>query len=135
MLDFLREFPGAAVTDENGASSKWRLSGSTWQATVVVEPGQWLGLEFSARDPATGRHATYDISLDGQRDHAAEVERDIVEFLGNLRDGLVLCGHAGRKFVLVFPLDGAYVRVVRGRFLTSASTHATRPGGEYVPLT
>ncbi len=36
--------------------------------------------------------------------------------------------------MLVFPLDGAYVRIVRRRVLTSASTHATRPAGDFVPL-
>ncbi|WP_439378732.1 hypothetical protein [Amycolatopsis lexingtonensis] len=135
MLDILREFPSAVVTDEIGALSRWRLSGRGWQATVLVEPGRWLGLEFEARDPATGRRATYDIDTDGQLGYAAEVERDIVEFLGHLRQGRVLCGQEGRKFVLVFPLDGAYVRVVRGRFLTRASTlAAARVGTDFVPL-
>ncbi|MEV5717439.1 hypothetical protein AB0L41_26410 [Amycolatopsis mediterranei] len=40
--------------------------------------------------------------------------------------------------MLVFPLDGSYVRVVQGRVMTSASTHAdlaaARKGGDYVPL-
>ncbi|NBH10920.1 hypothetical protein [Amycolatopsis sp. SID8362] len=47
-------------------------------------------------------------------------------------------GNDGKKFVLVFPLDGSYVRVVQGRFMTSASTHAdlaaAQAGGDYVPL-
>ncbi|WP_410616663.1 hypothetical protein [Amycolatopsis sp. lyj-109] len=127
------------------AEDTWQLSGSTWQATVLVNPGHWLGVEFEARDPVTGRRTTYDIDTDlydisqeSQREFAGEIERDIIEFLQNLRRGAVLRGNDGAKFVLVFPLDGAYVRVVQGRFLTKASTHAdlqaAQNGGDYVPL-
>ncbi|WP_372672899.1 hypothetical protein [Amycolatopsis kentuckyensis] len=41
-----------------------RLAGSTWRATVIVEPHRWLGMEFEAADPATGRGATDDIDTD-----------------------------------------------------------------------
>jgi len=150
LLAFLGELRATAgwtvvVTDEVGALSRWRLSGSTWQATVTVEPQRWLGLEFEARDPVTGKRATYDIdtdlydiSRDDLREFAEEIERDIIEFLDDLRTGVVLRGNDGSKFVLVFPLDGSYVRVVRGRGMTRASTHAdpaaARRGGDYVPL-
>ena len=150
LLEFLGELRATTgwtvvVTDEIGALSRWRLSGSTWQAVVTVEPQRWLGLEFEARDPVTGKRATYDIdtdlydiSRDDQREFAEEIERDIIEFLDDLRRGVVLRGNDGTKFVLVFPLDGSYVRVVQGRVMTSASTHAdlaaARKGGDYVPL-
>jgi hypothetical protein len=151
LLEFLGELQVSTtwtvvvVTDEFGVLSRWQLSGSTWQATVVVEPRRWLGLEFEARDPAAGRRATYDIdtdlydiSQDKQREFAEEIERDIIEFLDNLRKGVLLRGNDGSKFVLVFPLNGSYVRVVQGRFMTSASTHAgltaARTGGDYVPV-
>ncbi|MEV4053408.1 hypothetical protein AB0J55_19635 [Amycolatopsis sp. NPDC049688] len=149
LLGFLRELqattPWTVVVTEAGACAKWQLTGSTWQATVVVEPGRWLGLEFEARDPQSGRRATYDIdtdlydiSRDEHREFAGEIERDIIEFLGHLRAGAVLRGNDGPKFVLVFPLDGACIRVVRGRFLTKASTHAdlaaAQKGGDYVPV-
>ncbi|QKV81243.1 hypothetical protein HUT10_17220 [Amycolatopsis sp. Hca4] len=66
------------------------------------------------------------------------MERDIVEFLDGLRRGAVVRGNDGTKFVLVFPLDGSYVRVVQGRGMTRASVHAdlaaARKGGDYVPL-
>ncbi|NIH83813.1 hypothetical protein [Amycolatopsis granulosa] len=131
------------VTDEGDGWSKWRLGGPTWQADVIVEPRSWLGLAFEARDPVTGRRATYDIdtdlydiSQDNQREFADEIERDIIEFLGNLRTGAVLRGNDGSKFVLVFPLNGSYVRVVQGRFLAGVSTcadlAAARTGGDYV---
>jgi hypothetical protein len=149
LLGFLGEL--AATTSwtvevtEAGACVKWQLSGSTWQAAVIVEPERWLGLEFEARDPVSGRRATYDIETDlypiardDQREFAGEIERDIIEFLGHLRDGSVLRGNDGPKFVLVFPLDGSYVRVVRGRFTTSGSSHAdlgaAGKGGAYVPV-
>jgi hypothetical protein len=133
------------VTEESDSSPKWQLSGSTWQATVVVEPQRWLGLDFEVRDPVSGRRTTYDIdtdlydiSQDKQREFADEIERDIIEFLDNLRKGILLRGNDGAKFVLVFPLDGSYVRVVQDRFMTSASTHARLTdaciGGDYVPV-
>ncbi len=150
LLEFLGELQvttgwTVVVTDEIGALSRWRLSGSTWQATVTVEPRRWLGLEFEARDPVTGKRATYDIdtdlydiSQDDQREFAEEIESDIIEFLDNLKKGVMLRGNDGTKFVLVFPLSGSYVRVVQGRFLTSGSTHAdpaaARTGDEYVPV-
>lgn len=149
LLEFLRELRATTLwtvaVEETGTGSRWRLAGATWQATVVVEPERWLGVEFEATDPATGRSATYDIDTDlydiaqdGQREFAEEIERDIVEFLGNLRKGTLLRGNDGPKFVLVFPLNGSCVRVVRGRFLTSASTHAglaaARAGGDFVPV-
>jgi len=150
LLEFLGELQATTpwtvvVTEVADAGSKWQLGGSTWQATVVVEPRHWLGLEFEARDPVTGKRATYDIdtdlydiSQDKQREFAEEIERDIVEFLDNLRKGLLWRGNDGSKFVLVFPLDGSYVRVVQGRFMTSASTHpgrtAAQTGGDYVPV-
>ncbi|MFJ1765730.1 hypothetical protein ACIOD2_35760 [Amycolatopsis sp. NPDC088138] len=150
LLEFLGELRSTtrwtvAVTDEIGALSRWRLSGSTWQAVVTVEPERWLGLEFEARDPVTGKRAgydidtdLYDIARDEQREFAEEIERDIIEFLDNLTSGVVLRGNDGSKFVLVFSLNGSHVRVVQGRFLTSASTHtdlaAARRGGDYVPL-
>ncbi len=132
----------SVVVEETGTGSTWRLGGSTWQATVIVEPWRWIGLEFEARDPVTGKRATYDIdtdlydiSRDEQREFADEIERDIIEFLDYLRKGAVRRGNDGPKFVLVFPLNGSYVRVVRGRFLTSASTHAAaRTGGDHVPV-
>jgi hypothetical protein len=150
LLEFLGELQvttrwTVVVTDEIGASSRWQLSGSTWQATVTVEPQRWLGLEFEARDPVTGKRATYDIdtdlydiSKDEHREFAEEIERDIIEFLDNLRKRAMLRGNDGSKFVLVFPLSGSYVRVVEGRFMTSASTHvdlgAARTGGDYAPV-
>ncbi|OXM56515.1 hypothetical protein CFP71_12800 [Amycolatopsis thailandensis] len=110
-----------------------------------VEPRRWLGLAFEALDPVTGKRATYDIdtdlydlSQDKQCEFAEEIERDIIEFLDNLRKGVVLRGNDGAKFVLVFPLDGSYVRVVQGRFLGSATTRpslvAAQAGGDYVPV-
>ncbi|MEU0534960.1 hypothetical protein [Amycolatopsis tolypomycina] len=140
LLAVLRRL-GATATAED----TWQLHGATWQATVIVNPERWLGLEFEARDPVTGRRATYDIDTDlydisqeSQRDFAEEIERDIVEFLENLRRGAVLRGTDGAKFVLVFPSDGAYVRVTRGRVMTKASTHAdldaAKTGGGFVPL-
>lgn len=141
---FLRELQTTTtwtvVVDD--ASVRWQLSGLTWQATVIADPRRWLGVEFEARDPATGKLVTYDIDTDlydisqeNQREFAAEIERDIIEFLSNLRKGSMLRGTDGAKLVLVFPLDGSWVRVVRGRFLTSGSTHAdltaARAGGDY----
>ncbi|GHG10440.1 MULTISPECIES: hypothetical protein [Amycolatopsis] len=150
LLEFLGELRATTawtvvVTDEVDALSRWRLNGSTWQAVVTVEPQRWLGLEFEARDPVTGKCATYDIdtdlydlSRDDQREFAEEIERDIIEFLDDLRKGVVLRGNDGTKFVLVFPLNGSHVRVVQGRATTSASTHAdlakARKGGDFVPL-
>lgn len=101
-----------------------------------------LGLAFEARDPATDRRATYDIdtdlydiSQDKQRAFAEEIEGDILEFLDNLRARVVLRGTDGPKFTLVFLLIGSHVRVVQGRFMSSASTHAdlaaARTGGDY----
>ncbi|WP_410598942.1 hypothetical protein [Amycolatopsis sp. lyj-90] len=127
------------------AEARWRLSGSIWHATVDVEPRRWLGLAFEVLDPVTGKRATYDIDTDlydltreDQREFAEEIERDIIEFLGNLRKGEVLRGNDGTKFVLVFPLDGSYVRVVQGRFMSSASAHADLTaacaGGDFAPV-
>jgi hypothetical protein len=150
LLGFLRELQvtttwTVVVTEEADTWSKWRLGGSTWQATVVVEPRRWLGLAFEARGRVPGRRATYDIdtdlydiSQDKQREFAEEIERDIIEFLDNLRKGVVLRGNDGSKLVLVFPLNGSFVRVVQGRFMSSASTHAdltaARTGGDYVSV-
>ncbi|WP_409185866.1 hypothetical protein F9C11_17125 [Amycolatopsis sp. VS8301801F10] len=145
LLAFLRELrtttPWTVVADD--ASVRWQLSGLTWQATVIVDPRRWLGMEFEAWDPATGKRTTYaidtdlyDISQAKYRDFAEEIERDVIEFLGNLRKGAMVRGTDGTKLVLVFPLDGSWVRVVQGRFLTSTSTHAdlaaARVGGGYV---
>ncbi|WP_255632610.1 hypothetical protein [Amycolatopsis sp. TNS106] len=93
----------------------------------------------------TGTRATYDIDTDlydlsqeKHREFAGEIENDIIEFLDNLRKRAVLRGNDGAKFVLVFPLDGSYVRVVQGRFIGGASTYpdlaAAKAGGDYVPL-
>lgn len=146
LLDFLRELQATTTWKVVTEETKWQLGGATWQATVVVEPRRWLGLEFEVRDPVAGRRATYDIdtdlydiSQDKQREFADEIEGDIIEFLDNLRNGVLLRGNDGSKFVLVFPLDGSYVRVVQGRVMTSASTHAgidsaRTGGGDYVPV-
>jgi len=150
LLEFLRELQvtttwKVVVTDEADTLSRWQLSGLTWQATVIVDPLSWLGLEFEMRDPVAGKRTTYDIdtdlydiSRDKQREFADEIERDIIEFLDNLKNGVLLWGNDGSKFVLVFPLDRSYIRVVQGRFWTSASTHASltaaRTGGDYVPV-
>jgi hypothetical protein len=149
LLEFLGELQvttgWTVVIEESGALSRWRLNGSTWQAVVTVEPQRWLGLEFEARDPVTGKRTTYDIdtdlydiSQDDHREFAEEIERDIIEFIDNLRKGLMLRGNDGSKFVLVFPVNGSYVRVVQGRFTASASTHASlaaaRTGGDYVQV-
>ncbi|RSN61558.1 hypothetical protein DMH01_17585 [Amycolatopsis sp. WAC 04182] len=127
------------------ADSTWEFGGPEWEAAVDVVPRRWLALAFEALDPVTGKRATYDIdtdlydlSQDRQREFAEEIERDIIEFLDNLRKGAVLRGNDGAKFVLVFPLDGSYVRVVQGSFIGSASTYpdlaAALAGGDYVPL-
>ncbi|MFD2470035.1 hypothetical protein [Amycolatopsis silviterrae] len=142
LLVFLRELRATtAWTVVARSPSRWELAGQTWQATVTVDPRRWLGLEFAAWDPVTGKRATYaidtdlyDLSQDKYREFAAEIERDITEFLDNLRKGAMLRGNDGAKFVLVFPLGGAWVRVVQGRFLTSASTRAALPAGDYVPV-
>jgi hypothetical protein len=150
LLEFLRELQAATAwtvvaSEEAGPWSRWRLGGSTWQATVDVDPRRWLGMAFETWDPRTGRRVTYDIdtdlydiSRDEQREFAEEIERDILEFLDNLRKGLLLRGHDRSKFVLVFPLDGSWVRVVQGRFMTRVSTHsglaAAQAAGDYLPV-
>ncbi|WP_406636573.1 hypothetical protein [Amycolatopsis sp. WGS_07] len=143
LLAFLHELrETTAWTVVSRSPSRWELAGQTWQATVTVDPRRWLGLEFAARDPVTGKRATYaidtdlyDLSQEKYREFATEIERDIIEFLGNLRTGAMVRGNDGAKFVLVFPLDGSWVRVVQGRFMTSASTHSDRPaGGDWVPV-
>lgn len=108
-------------------ASRWELSVSTWKAIVVVDPKRWIGLEFEARDPMMDRRVTYDIGTDlyditanADRRFAGEIERDIVEFLDNLRNGAVMRGNEGRKTVLIFPLNGSYVRVVQSRLTTTA---------------
>lgn len=74
---------------------------TTWTVVVTEEADTW---------------SKYDISHDNQRDFAEEIERDIIEFLDNLRKGAVLHGNGGSKLrALVFPLNGSYVRVVQGR--------------------
>lgn len=141
LLAFLRELWATTTwkVTADDTSVRWQLIGLTWQTTVIVDPRRWLGLEFEARVPATGKLVTYDIDTDlyditqeRQREFAEEIERDIIEFLDNLRKGSMLRGADG---ALVFPLDGSWIRVVRGRFLTSASTHtdaaAARAGGDY----
>ncbi|MBE1577132.1 hypothetical protein ACFORH_08140 [Amycolatopsis roodepoortensis] len=140
LLAFLRELQAVKVAD-----STWGFGGPEWEAVVDVVPHRWLALAFEALDPVTGKRATYDIDTDlydltrdDQRGFAEEIERDIIEFLDNLKRGAVLRGNHGKKFVLVFPLDGAYVRVVQGRFAGSASTYpdlaTALAGGDYVPL-
>lgn len=134
------------ATEETGTGSSWHLGGSTWNATVTVEPARWIGLEFELRDPSTGKRVSYDIDTDlydigqdEQREFADEIESDIIEFLDNLRCGEVLRGSDGSKLVLVLPRGGSYVRVTSGRFITSTSTHSemptTRGHTDYVPVT
>ncbi|MGX7826361.1 hypothetical protein ACTG9Q_14830 [Actinokineospora sp. 24-640] len=150
LLGFLREHRSttswsARVVEEPGAGSLWRLVGSTWRAEVSVRPPRWLGLTFETADPVTDRRIAYeidtdlyDISREGQRGFAEEVESDIIEFLDNLVKGHALRGQDGANTVLVFPLGGSFVRVVRGRFLTRSSVHAERSaaqaGGAYTPV-
>ncbi|MEV7548083.1 hypothetical protein AB0N89_00495 [Amycolatopsis sp. NPDC089917] len=145
LLAFLRELRETTTWTVEVIGSRWQLSGSIWEAAVDVEPRRWLGLAFEAMDPVTGKRATYDIdtdlydlSQDKQREFAEEIERDIIEFLGNLSRRVVLRGNDGTKFVLVFPLDGSYVRVVQGRFMSSGSAHAdlaaAQAGGDFVPV-
>lgn len=145
LLVFLRELQATTTWTVEVTEPRWQLGGSTWQAAVDVEPRRWLGLAFEAMDPVTGKRATYDIdtdlhdlSRDDQREFAEEIERDIIDFLDNLRKGALLRGNDGTKFVLVFPLDGSYVRVVQGRFISGASAHAdlaaARTGGDFVPV-
>jgi hypothetical protein len=134
-----------AVADRDTSASRWQIGGSTWDAIVVVDPQRWIGLEFEARDPVLGRRVgydidtdLYDITQDAERDFADEIERDIIGFLENLRKGRILRGKDGSRVVLVFPRNGFYVRVVKGRFATTATRHvdesAARAGGEYVPV-
>lgn len=149
LLGFLRERRSSAswtvrTVDEVDTGSVWRLGGSTWRAEVVVRPPRWLGLTFEMVDPVTDRRIAYeidtdlyDISREGQHGFAEEVESDIIEFLDNLDKGHVLRGLDGANAVLVFPLGGSFVRVVRGRFLTRSSVHADRSaaqagGGAYM---
>ncbi|WP_020664803.1 hypothetical protein [Amycolatopsis benzoatilytica] len=148
LLSYLRELPMRAAwtvdAEMSGAASRWQLAGKGWQATVVVDPARWIGLEFVAQDSLDRRVAydidtdLYDLSHEKHRWFADEIERDIVEFLDNLWRGLVLRREDGPKLMLVFPLGGAYVRVVQARFLTSASTYAdlatAQDGGCYLPV-
>lgn len=66
LLAFLRELSATTtwtvVADD--ASGRWQLAGLTWQATVIVDPRRWLGVEFAAQDPETGKRVTYDIDTD-----------------------------------------------------------------------
>lgn len=131
-------------TNDSAAASRWRLAGSIWEATVIVDPSRWIGLEFEARDPVTGRRASYDIDTDlyditqeREHDFANKIEREIIDFLENLRTGNVLRGNDGSRFVLVIPRGDVYVRVVRGRFVTSSTAPydlVKRPGDDYVPV-
>lgn len=130
-----------AIDNGNGAST-WQIGGSTWEATVTVDPKRWFVLEFEARDPVTNRAAKYDIDTDlydisrpQHNDFANAIVNEIIEFLCNLKNGDMLRGHDSSKMVIVFPLDGFYVRVVRGRFVTTTTGHvglaAAQVGADY----
>lgn len=150
LLDVLRGFRTSTpwtvrTVDGPAAGSSWQLAGSTWRAEVVVSPPRWLGLTFEAVDPETDRRIDYaidtdlyDLSAERERGVADEVEGDIIEFLDNLARGHTLRGRDGASTVLVFPLGGSFVRVVRGRFLTRSSVHAdlaaAQVGDGYAPV-
>lgn len=114
---------------ETGSVATWRLAGETWEATVVIDPSRWLGLEFTATDPDTGRVARheidtdlYDISDPRRRAFAEAIEADIVAFLQALARGEVFRARDGSRVVLAFTLDGAEVCIVQGRTMTRTST-------------
>lgn len=150
LVEQLRSFKAAArvaveTPDDLGVASKWRVSGASWHAEVIVDPSRWLGMTFNAVDAATGRMVQYmidtdlyDISRLDQRAFANGIESDIVEFLDNLIYGRMLRGEQTSDLVLVFPLNGSFVRLVAKRFATTVlrheQEHAALAGGSYVPF-
>lgn len=142
LLELLRELRATTswtmLAEETATISTWRLAGVTWQATVVVDPARWLGLEFTASDPGSDCAVDYsldtdlyDISDRRHREFADRTERDIAEFLQNLSKGEVLRGRDGPHMVLAFTLNGSHTRIVKGRFMTSTfveTRHGSHPG-------
>lgn len=133
------------VSEEYNGGSRWRLRGTAWSVDIVIEPLRGLGLEFELRDLETGRHVGYDIDTDlyditrgEQREFVEGIERDIIEFVENLRRHTVLRGKEKSNVVIVFPLGGEYIRLVGGRFTTRSSIHsqesAARGGVSYRPV-
>lgn len=130
---------------DSGLTSSWQLNGLTWKAEVIVEMSRGLSLTFEATDPDTDRTVNfeidtdlYDISQPRHRAFAEEIERDIIEFIGNLTEGKIRRAQSPSGLVLVSPLAGAYVRVAKGRFLISSSIHRQENdalgAGNYVPV-
>ncbi|WP_202803253.1 hypothetical protein [Nitratireductor pacificus] len=142
---FLRDMEKSGVwslvTGVSDDGANWQLAGSTWEAQVVVEPRRWIGLAFEARDPATGRKASYDIDTDlydirdAYRDFAEAIEDDIIAFLGDLRDGRVLRKVGGSGFVVLVPAGDGFTRITKGWVLTTSErSEGLRAGEEYVPI-
>lgn len=141
-LQSLDEATGWAVAEEaTDQGSCWRLGGLRWNARIIVDPKRWIGLTFDLHDPATGRDIHYAIDTDlypidgAQDDFAGEIETDIVDFLRHLKDGAVLQTVDRGDSVLLIPKDAAFVRITRGRVLTSRDQiEQLNPDGDYSPV-
>jgi hypothetical protein len=134
LLGLLRETERTSdwhcVATRKGSAEFWMVSGLTWTVELHVDPLNWIGLSFEST--GSGGPVTYDLDTDlykltDERNDAfvEKIELGIVEILNNLRRRLVLRGMDGSKPFLLFPLDGQYVRVVKGRFATTATTRDT----------
>jgi len=119
----------SCTVNRAGSRAEWALAGSTWTAQVIIDPPRWIGFAFESVGSDRLGTVTYFIDTDSydfaegvERDIALGIEGTIIEFLHNLRNGLVRRGTDRKRPFIIFPLNGSYVRVVRGRFGMTATT-------------
>lgn len=132
LIGELRRSTSWRIDRDGGADtgSRWHLAGQTWRVTLIVAPPRWIGMRFEARDPMSDRRVShhvdtdlYDLASEHERAFADAIENEIIEFLGNLRDGKVMRRSEGSRLILTFPSDGAYTHIAAGRFATTRTRH------------
>jgi hypothetical protein len=144
-IDRLRTLGATVQSREEKGAAVYELTGDGYHVKVVIDAGSGLALEFTVDRAEASPELTYSIDTDlydvtdpDQQWFVTEIEDDIVALLAALADGRIKVERKKGRTVAVLPSSSEYVRVERGRLLTSQRRYEheqdAEAGGTFRPL-
>lgn len=129
-----------------GTHDEYSLVSKDYKVEIIVNPPQWVGLEFywaggERKHKFDYRIDTdlYDLSDPKNAWFAKEIEDDIVEFLEILKEGKLLVGEKNGRPALIIPFQDEILLLRGGKFWpyiqrTYKDLEKAKSGGTFRPL-
>lgn len=115
---------------QTGTAHVYEIRARACEVRVVIDPDVWLSLSCNFITDPNRESVYYEIDTDLYdltsskfQSLARETEADIVTFLEAIGTGRIYARSVRRRDEVVFPVVGGFVKLRKGRWLTSSKTY------------